>query len=240
MRYLINFSYDGSLFSGYQKQLNKRTIQGNIESVLKNRFNKDVHIYSTGRTDKGVHAINAYAHFDAEKCDLEKLTYYLNKKTDDDIYIKSIKVVNDSFHARFNIKSKTYKYVINIGSYDLFRRNYEYQYNKDLNIDKMKELIPLFIGEHNFENFTTIQDKKESYNRTIYNIDIVKDNNLVNIYIKGNGFLRFMVRNIVGCMLSYENDRLTINEIKDMINNKTNNKPIKSSACGLYLFDVEY
>ena len=134
MRYLMNFSYDGSKFNGYQKQDNALTVQGNLEDLLSRRFTKEIKIYGSGRTDKGVHAINQYAHFDADKVEIDKLISYLNEQIDG-IFVKSIRVVDDEFHARFNVKKKTYKYVINVEDYDVFRRNYELEYCKSLDLD---------------------------------------------------------------------------------------------------------
>ena len=239
MRYLMNFSYDGSKFNGYQKQDNALTVQGNLEDLLSRRFNKEIKIYGSGRTDKGVHAINQYAHFDADKVEIDKLISYLNEQIDG-IFVKSIRVVDDEFHARFNVKKKTYKYVINVEDYDVFRRNYELEYCKSLDLDKMKELIPLLKGKHDFENFTTIQDKKESYVRDIFDIKMELENGRVNIYITGNGFLRYMVRNVVGLLVSYSESKITKEEAIKIINKETDQKPVKVDGCGLYLYDVIY
>ena len=239
MRYLMNFSYDGSKFNGYQKQDNALTVQGNLEDLLSRRFNKEIKIYGSGRTDKGVHAINQYAHFDADTVEPDKLVSYLNEQMDG-IFVKSIWVVDDEFHARFNAKKKTYKYVINVENYDVFRRNYELEYCKPLDLSKMEELIPLLKGEHDFENFTTIQDKKESYVREIFDIKIDFENGRVNIYITGNGFLRYMVRNIVGLLVSYSESKITKEEAIKIINKATDQKPVKVDGCGLYLYDVIY
>lgn len=239
MRYLMNFSYDGSKFNGYQKQDNALTVQGNLEDLLSRRFNKEIKIYGSGRTDKGVHAINQYAHFDADKVEIDKLISYLNEQIDG-IFVKSIRVVDDEFHARFNVKKKTYKYVINVEDYDVFRRSYELEYCKSLDLDKMKELFPLLKGEHDFENFTTIQDKKESYVREIFDIKMELENGRVNIYITGNGFLRYMVRNVVGLLVSYSESKITKEEAIKIINKETDQKPVKVDGCGLYLYDVIY
>ena len=239
MRYLMNFSYDGSKFNGYQKQDNALTVQGNLEDLLSRRFNKEIKIYGSGRTDKGVHAINQYAHFDADTVEPDKLVSYLNEQMDG-IFVKSIWVVDDEFHARFNVKNKTYKYVINVEDYDVFRRSYELEYCKSLDLDKMKDLFPLLKGEHDFENFTTIQDKKESYVREIFDIKIDFENGRVNIYITGNGFLRYMVRNIVGLLVSYSESKITKEEAIKIINKATDQKPVKVDGCGLYLYDVIY
>ena len=134
MRYLMTFSYDGTNYNGYQKQPNKNTIQDNIESNLSKIFNTKITISASGRTDKGVHAINQKAHFDAKEININKLKNSLNKLINDDIYIKDIKKVDDDFHARFNVLEKEYIYRINLGEYNPLDRNYIYQYNHELNI----------------------------------------------------------------------------------------------------------
>ena len=241
MKYLIRFSYDGTDFYGYQKQNNKKTIQGDIESALEIRFGKHISIYSSGRTDRCVHAINQYAHFEIDKeIDTYKLIKYLNDKLDDAIYIKDIKKVKDDFHARFSYKEKTYMYIINDGEYDVTRRNYELFVNKKFDISKFNDIILLVLGNHDFENFTTVQDKKDNYVRTIYDIKIKRKNNRIYFYISGNGFLRYMVRNIIGCFLMYENGSITKTDIKNMLNKKVNIKPVKVEGKGLYLYDVKY
>ncbi|NCC71700.1 tRNA pseudouridine(38-40) synthase TruA, partial [bacterium] len=201
MRYLIRFSYDGSDFQGYQKQPNKKTVQGNIEEVLSKRFGEEINIYSSGRTDKGVHAINQYAHFDVKENDIRKLKQYLNTYLSDSIYIKEIKKVEEDFHSRHSSKRKTYIYLINTNEYEVTKRKYELQYCKPINLAFLKETSLYFLGEHNFENFTSVEDKRENYVRTIYNISIKETSGIISIKIEGKGFLRYMVRNIVGALI---------------------------------------
>ena len=114
MRYFMTFSYDGTCFSGYQKQPRKRTIQKEIEDVLKQiNDNKNVVIYSSGRTDAGVHALNQKAHFTLDiKISPERLLKGMNALLPDDIYIKNIDLVDDEFHARFDAIGKEYVYEI--------------------------------------------------------------------------------------------------------------------------------
>ena len=163
MRYLITFSYDGSNYNGYQKQPNLRTIQSSIEDALKfiNGL-ESVDIHASGRTDKGVHAINQKAHFDLNKnITLYKLKCALNTYTDKDIYIKNVEVVDASFHARYMVKKKEYIYKLNMGEYNPIERNYVYQYNKELNIEKMKNEIGYLKGTHDFSAFVNKEEKKE-------------------------------------------------------------------------------
>ena len=148
MRYLIRFSYDGSKYNGYQKQVDVSTIQEKLEQALtKINDNNFVQVTSSGRTDRGVHALNQYAHFDLD-IDIQenKLKMALNSLLPDDIYVKEARLVSDDFHARFNVKSKEYVYKINLGEYDPIDKDYIYQYNKELDISKMKDAIKCFEG----------------------------------------------------------------------------------------------
>ena len=113
MRFLMTFAYDGSRYKGYQKQLEERTIQGEIEKALKKiNGNKEVSIIASGRTDAGVHALNQKAHFDMDTLiTTDKMRNALNSLLPSDIYIKNIEEVSDEFHARFNVKAKEYIYL---------------------------------------------------------------------------------------------------------------------------------
>ena len=130
MRYLMTFSYDGTNYNGYQKQLNKNTVQDKIEEALKKITSSDISIHSSGRTDSKVHALNQKAHFDLDKkIEINKLKKGINSLIPDDIYIKDIIEVKDDFHARFDVKKKVYIYKLNVGIYNPLDRNYIYQYN---------------------------------------------------------------------------------------------------------------
>lgn len=239
----MTFSYDGTLYSGYQKQPNNPSIQEEIEKQLtKINHNQEVSIHASGRTDAKVHALNQKAHFDLdEDLDLDKLRNSLNKMIPDDIYIKSIEKVNDDFHARFNVKEKEYVYKINIGQYNPLEKNYILQYNQQLDINKMKEAITYFEGEHDFTSFTTGDNIQESYVRTIYKTDIDIENNIITITFVGNGFLRYMVRNMVGVLIKVGENQIDPQEIKTILNKKDRTQAsITASAVGLYLKDVRY
>ena len=156
MRYLMTFSYDGSKYSGYQKQPKKKTIQSEIEKVLK-KINSEqkVDIHASGRTDAGVHALNQKAHFDMDaKMSPDKLKYSINCLLPKDIYIKDIKEVNDDFHARFNVKAKEYVYKINMGEYNPIEKDYVYQYNKKLDAVRMERAVRYLVGTHDFKSCT--------------------------------------------------------------------------------------
>ena len=179
MRFLIKFSYDGTNYNGFQKQPGLNTIEEEIEKALtKINDNKKARIVATGRTDKKVHALCQYGHTDIDVNITEKkLKRALNSNLPNDIHVIDAKIVSNNFHARYNVKEKTYKYLINLGEYNPLERNYVFQYNHSLNIDAMKEAIKLFEGKHDFRSFVTDNQEKENCIRTITftNVEIKKD-----------------------------------------------------------------
>ena len=242
-RYLINFSYDGSNYNGYQKQKNLNTIQGKMEEALKYINNKKYTKFSSsGRTDAFVHAINQYGHADINVNITEyKLKRALNSLLPDDIYVKSVKKVDDEFHSRYNVKKKEYIYKINIGEYNPIERNYVYQLGKDLNIDKMNEALKFIIGTYDFKYLSSNEIKEKNTVRTIYSAKIKKRGDYLEISLVSNGFLKYMVRVIVGILIQIGLEKYEVIEMKNILNGncKTNYKKI-APAQGLYLKDVKY
>lgn len=240
MRYLMTFSYDGTNFHGYQKQPKLRTIEGELENALAFINGGDnVAIHSSGRTDKGVHALNQKAHFDLNKdISLYKLKCAINTHIGSDIYVKNIQIVDSNFHARYMVKKKTYIYKINTKEYNPLERNYVYQYNKDLNLDIMNREIKYLIGTHDFSSFVNMEDKKETYIRTIYDAYINMIDGIVTITFIGNGFLKYQVRNMVGCLIEASTKNRSIKEVLLKKDRKSFGKI--APGCGLYLKDVEY
>ena len=121
MRYKVTLAYNGNNYVGFQSQPNGSTIQDNIEKALKEIFHEDIRIIMASRTDAKVHAYGQVFHFDTDKeMDPYRLKGALNSLTNKDIHVIKAEVVSQNFHARFNVKNKTYKYLINIGEYDVF------------------------------------------------------------------------------------------------------------------------
>lgn len=246
MRYFMTFSYDGTAYRGYQKQPNERTIQEEIEKVL-TRINSEesVSISATGRTDAGVHALNQKAHFDlTQEFEEEKLRNSMNKMLPDDIYVKKIEKVADDFHARFDVKAKEYIYRINIGEYNPLQRNYVYQYNKRLDVSEMERALKYLEGEHNFKSFTKNDSEKEDYVRTIIQATLIREVKNVNeivISLVGTGFLRYMVRNIVGLLIEIGEGKRKSEEIYTILEAEDRREAGKMAPPnGLYLKDVFY
>lgn len=243
MRYRIDFSYDGTNFNGYQLQPNLRTIQGELEKAV-SYLNKQTYtsVQSSGRTDKGVHALNQVAHFDLNiETTLDKIKRGLNSNLPEDIHIINVSQVTDNFHARFSTKKKEYVYKINIGEYNPMMRNYVYQYNRSLDIDKMCEAIKLFEGTHDFTSFVSSEDIRENKVRTIYKTNISKKKDIIEISFQADGFMKYQVRNMVGLLMAVGSGKKDINDVGKIIEAKDRTKSVKTAAAqGLYLKKVWY
>lgn len=246
MKYFMTFSYDGTNFSGYQKQPKKRTIQQEIENVLKQiNDGKEVSIYSSGRTDAKVHAFNQKAHFELSiKISPDKLQKGMNSLLPEDIYIKNIVLVNDDFHARFNAIGKEYIYKINMGEYNPLERNYIYQYCNKLDIISMERGLKYLEGTHNFKSLVKTDEEIEDYTRTISQAYLTRDNKDINkviITFVGTGFLRYMVRNMVGLLIEIGEGKRNPEDIIDILKKENRQSAGKTAPpCGLYLRNVFY
>jgi len=246
MRYFMTFSYDGTNFSGYQKQPKKRTIQKEIEDVLKQiNDGKSVTIYSSGRTDAGVHALNQKAHFNLDiNISPERLLRGMNSLLPLDIYIKNIDCVEDEFHARFDVIGKEYIYKINMGEYNTIERNYVCQYCKKLDVVSMERGIKYLEGTHNFKSFVKTDEEIVDYVRTITEAKIERDSkdfNKLIITFVGNGFLRYMVRNMVGLLIEIGEGKRKPEDILEIFKYEDRRFAGKTAPpCGLYLRNVFY
>lgn len=242
MRYKCIVSYDGTLFHGFQTQPGLRTVQEEIENVLLKINKKKTTLYASGRTDAGVHAIGQVFHFDS---DIEmsewNMANAINSRLPKDIYITSVEHVNDDFFARFSVKEKEYHYLIDFGEYNPLQRNYRYYFHyKDFSLDLFKEASKLFLGEHDFKSFTKNHDLENTI-RTIYSIDFEEDGTLLKVKIKGSGFMHNMVRIMVAMMIEVGKRRITIDDLKNIIEEKNRKlAPKILPANGLYLYKVYY
>ena len=241
-RYLIDFSYSGANFSGYQKQPGKRTVQDEIEKVLSSINNNSVKLTSSGRTDALVNAIHQKAHFDLDKkIGAYKLNGALNSYLPDDIYVNSVTEVDNLFHARYMVKSKTYEYLINTGDYNPLLRTHVYQYCKPLNIRKMKKAVKYFIGKHDFTTFVSAEDKKEDKVREIYDASVDEKDGIIKITFKGSGFLKYQVRNMVGALIKIGEEKVLPDIILSLLEKKDRKCAfLCAPAQGLTLTDVKY
>ena len=243
MRYLITFSYDGSSFSGYQKQGELRTIQNELEKALKYiNGGTNTKVTSSGRTDKGVHALCQKAHVDIKvEITPYKLMRALNSNLPNDIHVIKTEVVDNDFHARYMVKEKEYQYKLNMGEYNPCMRNYIYQYCKKLDIEEMKKAIKYFLGTHSFKSFTPNKDKRENYIRTINYANICEKDNIITFTFRGDGFIKYQIRNMVGYLIKVGEGKKKAGDIpKILLGEDRRMASITAHAEGLYLTNVSY
>lgn len=240
----MTISYDGSKYKGWQKQKeNDLTIQGKIEAVLSKMAGEEIQLVGCGRTDSGVHAENYIANFHTKfSFSTDAMLDYLYEYLPEDIGIKSIEEVADRFHARYNVKSKTYVYRININKFrNVFNRKYCYHLAEKLNIADMKKASEVLVGSHDFQSFVNSRNSDKSTVRTIYYLNIVEKDGLIEIEVNGSGFLWNMVRVIVGTLIEVGKGKLKPTDIEKILNEKKRWEagPL-AQAKGLFLRDVQY
>lgn len=239
MNYFISISYDGSKFYGFQRLKSGVSVQSTLESALTKINKGEVLVKGAGRTDRGVHAIRQGVSFSLEQnIPPERLINALNSLVRPYINVNEARLVDDSFHARFSVKSKTYTYVINMGLFDSVKNDYFYNYNRTLDIKSMKRAAKVLIGPHSYEAFTA--GKRDNYNSIITSIKFVRHNDLLIITFKGKSFYRYMVRNLVGALISVGEKKTDVNELEEILFMKKKGNFLTVPANGLYLVDVEY
>lgn len=245
-RYRATISYDGTLFSGFQRQSHARTVQEEIEKTLqKLASGQPVPIHGAGRTDAGVHAYGQVIHFDLpQKRDLEKLRFALDTQTPADIDVVDLAIVADDFHCRYQKHSKTYEFLVDNGrSKNPMMRHYATHYPYPLDINKMQEAIKDLVGTHDFTGFTAAGTSVENKVRTITEATLVQDDKtgFLVFTFSGNGFLYKQVRNMVGTLLKIGNGRMPVEQIKVILDSKNRQLAGPTPAGnGLYLKEIRY
>lgn len=245
MRLKAIITYDGTMFSGYQIQPNRRTVQGKLETVLmKMHKGKQVKVIASGRTDQGVHAMGQVIHFDTNlHIPRENWKRALNTMLPDDIRVKDIQETAEDFHARYDASEKEYRYLIwNDKEKDIFKRNYFHYVPGHLDIEAMQQAGRYLLGTHDFSAFCAANSNvKGDKIRTITAIDIRKNNGQVQVQVKGTGFLYNMVRIIVGTLIEIGKGRREPASIEDIIASQDRNEAGKTAPPqGLYLWQVMY
>ena len=240
----LTIEYDGKEFNGWQKQPKQLNIQGTIEKAIQQITGEEVELMASGRTDSGVHALGQVANFKTNSnIPIEKIPIAINSNLKKSILIKSAEEVDERFHSRLTCKRKTYRYVINNSKYGTaIYRNLETHIPVKLNVEKMKEAIKYFEGEHDFKAFKSSGTSSKSSIRTIYKAEIIKkENDRIWIELTGNGFLYNMVRIIVGTLVDVGLGKIDPEAIPSIIKSKKRENAGKTlPPQGLYLVKVDY
>ena len=241
--YRMTISYDGTKYNGWQRQGNtKNTIQEKIENVLSLMCERNIEVFSSGRTDAGVHALNQTVNFkchtDKDICEIKE---YLNHYLPEDILVKDICIADDRFHSRLNAKNKTYEYRIAYEKPDVFIRKYVYYTGVKPDVELMRKASLKLIGTHDFIGFSSLSRSKKSTVRTINSIDITDSEGVVSIVVNGTGFLYNMVRIISGTLYEIGIGKLDIDIIDRVFGeNKRQLSGITLPAKGLRLVEVKF
>ena len=235
--------YDGKGFNGWQKQPDRLNIQGEIEKAIEEITGEKVDLTASGRTDAGVHSLGQTANFKTDsKIPTEKFAKAINSRLKKSIVIKSAEEVDEKFHSRYSVKSKTYRYIINNSENGTaIYRGLEYHVPMKLDYEKMNEAIKYFIGEHDFKAFKASGTSSKSSVRKILDGSVRKEGERVIIEVTGTGFLYNMVRIISGTLLDVGLGKIKPEDIPSIIEAKDRTKAGKTlPAHGLYLLQVNY
>lgn len=238
----VIIQYNGANYCGWQKQPDSLGIQGTIEKAIYEITKEEVKLIGSGRTDAGVHALGQVANFKLESSiPVQKIPSALNAKLPKNISIIDCTEVDDEFHSRYSAKGKRYRYLIYNNMYrSPIYQDTSYHVRYDLDFEKMCKEAKHLIGEHDFKGFMSSGSSVNDTVRTIYNITLEKQEDLIILEVEGNGFLYNMVRIIVGTLVDIGRGR--INEsLKDIINSKNRGKCGHTApAHGLFLKKVDY
>ena len=245
-RVRITVAYDGTDFHGWQVQPGLPTIQGTIELVIAEIEGKAVHVAASGRTDAGVHALGQVAAFTIENpIPLDNLRRAMNRLLPATIRVLRIEEAPPDFDPRRHAVAKAYEYRIFRGEIcSPFERRFVYHHPYPFAAERMAEAAPLFEGEHDFSAFAAADEKDAlggSKVRTIFSSRIELAADRLIYRVRGSGFLKHMVRNLVGTLLEVGKGNLGEEDIRRLLAPGAECKAGPTApACGLFLVSVEY
>ncbi|HEU0139598.1 MAG TPA: tRNA pseudouridine(38-40) synthase TruA [Bryobacteraceae bacterium] len=245
-RIRLTLSYDGTGFYGWQKQPGLATIQGTLEQAVSEIEGAPVHVAGSGRTDAGVHAVAQVAAISIENpIPLPNLKKALNRLLPCGIRVTAVDDVPPDFHPRYHALAKTYEYrIVRTEVCSPFERHYAYHHPYPLDTARMLELAPMLEGEHDFTAFAASDERDAlglSKIRTIFRSELEEVDDRLIYRVRGSGFLKHMVRNIVGTLLEAGKGNLDSEGLRTLLRSRgrTGCGPT-APARGLFLISVEY
>ena len=241
MRYFIKLAYKGTNYHGWQSQPDATSVQETINKALSTLLKTNIDIVGAGRTDTGVHAKQMYAHFDLEtEIDSPQLVHKLNSFLPKDIVIFDIIKVTNEAHARFDATKRTYEYHIHTMK-DAFENETSYQFQMDLDLDKMNKAGDILFKYNDFECFSKTNTDVRTFNCVIFEAHWKQDGSKIVFTITADRFLRNMVRAIVGTMLNIGTGKISLADFEKIIESKDRSQAgFSVPAHGLYLTKIEY
>ena len=242
--YKLIIEYDGTGYHGWQRQKAERTIQQEIEQALGAMTALPITLIGSGRTDAGVHALGQVANFRCET-DLSAATFQkgLNSLLPDDIVIKDCRLMDESFHARYDVISKIYHYkILNHKIPAAIGRQYAWYIRKKLDTAAMRIAAAYLVGSHDFKSFEGTGSPRSHTVRNVMSVELIENSgSLIVFSIEADGFLRYMVRNIVGTLVDVGLGKIPPVEFKNILESKNrSNASATAPAHGLSLVEVKY
>lgn len=248
IRYKVTLAYDGTLFSGFERQPQQRTIEGVITqkvNIMAKNPHPSIVVYGSGRTDAGVHALAQVVHFDFPfDLPVEAVYRGLNSLLPLDMEIVKVEKVSNQFHARYDVSGKRYFYRLDLGEFqNPFKRHYTGHWRFPIDMNKVQAALSDFVGEHDFSSFVASGSTARSNIRTIYEAKgkLDKNGNELQLEFYGNGFLYNMVRIMVGVVVEIGSGRRPVDDIPRLYTAKDRTQArLTMPASGLYLKKVYY
>ncbi len=249
MNFKLTLQYDGTDFHGWQIQPALRTVQGELTAALTLIDGRDVVVHGSGRTDAGVHAEGQVASVVLQKeITPAKLRAAINGNVGKDLRAIEVETAAEDFHARFSAIEKTYRYRVVIGPViSPFWSRYAIQEARALDLVRMRESAQLFVGTHDWTAFSSVQSDSENKTRTVKSLTIEEASDdrtrsrIIEITISADGFLRYMVRSIVGTLLAVGRGEMDAALVKQTIDEGDRSLVAATApACGLTLVSVCY
>ena len=240
----LTIEYDGSAFHGWQRQKNDRTVQETIEKALLRMTGDKTPLIGSGRTDAGVHARGQVASFKTSaRLDAQVFVNGLNSLLPDDVRICACDPVAERFHARFDVRLKHYRYrIVNRPIAPAIGRQFVWHIRKPLDAAAMREAAALFVGTHDFKAFEGTGSPRSHTVRTV-SVSAVKETGGGNLTydIAANGFLRFMVRNIVGTLVEVGLGKISAEKVPVILQSRDRScAGATAPPRGLFLVNVSY
>jgi len=236
--------YDGTNYQGWQVQPRDPTIQGTLEEKLRLLTGESIQVFGSGRTDSGVHALAQVAHFKTQsQMNIGSIQRALNSLLPPDIVIQKIEEVDEGFHARRHSKSKIYEYrILNRSLRSAFHLGYVWHIPQKLDLMEMKKATTHLIGEHDFSAFRTMGSPTRTTVRRVIRAEWKRGRDgLVRFEIEANGFLKQMVRSIIGTLVEIGKGKLDAAEFRKILDSKDRKKAGPTApAQGLFLKEVKY
>ena len=235
--------YDGTNYSGWQKQPKRKTVQKEIETAISKITKEKIVVFGSGRTDSGVHALGQVANFKtSSNLTVTQFQKALNTNLPDDISIINVKETLDNFHSQLSSKSKTYIYkILNRDYRSAHIRNKTWQVNQLLNLQNMRLASEHLIGKHDFKAFAHSGIKVKSTVRTIKKVKLSRKRNIINFEIEADGFLKRMVRMVIGTLVQVGKEKITPENFKNILDSGKKSKYVYTAPPqGLFLKKVRY